>query len=78
MGISKTNAKKKKYQLGWYLIPALRQRQAELCKFKTSMVYRTSSRTVTKATKKNSVSKKKKKEERKFIHHSKIFNNNYI
>ena len=43
------------------LIPALvRQRQADLCEFKASLVYRVSSRTG-KATQRNPVLKKKKK-----------------
>ena len=44
------------------LIPALGvQRQAELCEFKVSLVYRGSSRTGSKATQKNPVLKDKKK-----------------
>ena len=42
------------------LIPALgRQRQADLCEFETSLVYRASSRIARAVTQKNHVSKKK-------------------
>ena len=47
----------------WYLLlilPLGRQKQADLCEFKTSLVYRVCSRTA-KATQRNTVSKKKKK-----------------
>ncbi|CAO2577223.1 hypothetical protein LEMLEM_LOCUS19 [Lemmus lemmus] len=43
------------------LIPALgRQRQADLCEFKASLVYRASSRTGTKATEKPCLKKQKR------------------
>jgi hypothetical protein len=43
------------------LVPAFkRQRQADLCAFKASLVYRVSSRTA-RATQRNPVSKRKKK-----------------
>ena len=52
------------------LIPALeRQKQANLCGFKASLVYIVSSRTGSKATKRNSVLKKNKiKKERIVVH----------
>ena len=44
------------------LIPALgRQKQVDLSEFKTNLVYKTSSRTDSKATQRNLVSKKKNK-----------------
>ena len=44
------------------LIPALRrQRQADLCKFEASLVYRESARIGSKATQRNPVSKNKTK-----------------
>ena len=46
------------------LIPALdRQRQADLCEFEASLVYRVSSRKAPKATQRNPVSKKEEEEE---------------
>ena len=46
------------------LIPALgRQRQADLCEFETSLVYRASSMTGSKATEKPCLEKPKKKKE---------------
>ena len=46
------------------LIPALRrQRQADLCEFKASLVYRASSRTGSKAIQRNPVSKNKKQKQ---------------
>ena len=48
------------------LIPTLRrQRQADLCKFKTSLVYRASSRTARAVTQRNPVLKKEKERKRK-------------
>ena len=45
------------------LIPSLgRQRQADLCAFETSLVYRVSSRTGSKATQRNLVSENKTKQ----------------
>ena len=44
------------------LILALRQRQVDFCEFKTSLVYKASSRTARAVTQRNPVSKKKKKE----------------
>ena len=47
------------------MIPALgRQRQADLCEFETSLVYRASSMTGSKATQRNSVSKIQKEREK--------------
>ena len=43
------------------LIPALgKQKQADLCEFKTSLVYKENSRTASAVTQKNAVSKKQK------------------
>jgi hypothetical protein len=46
--------------------PALRkQRQADLCEFKGSLIYRVSSRTARAVTQRNPVSKKKKKKRKR-------------
>ena len=51
------------------LIPALgRQRQAELCEFKASLVYRASSRTGSKATQRNPISKNPKEKSQIYRH----------
>ena len=48
------------------LIPALgKQRQAELCEFKTSLVYKVSSRSAKAVTQRNPVSKNEKKNKEK-------------
>ena len=50
------------------LIPALgSQRQADLCEFEVSLVYKASFRTAKTVTQRNPVSKNKKKEKKKKI-----------